>query len=194
MSAIRVGNAGGYGRTGLAVSDAIAGDEEFELATLRVSPGWLTHVDNGSPSPSVPVVDNVPDFVQQSDVVIDFTMAEAILDLASTCAVRGVALVSGRTGLGREHLAAKDLTSTRVPVLWSPNMSAGIAAIMALLPGATSALRDYDIEIIETYHRGSAMRLLEQHWRWLVVSSSKTGHRRSQYIPSALGVTQGPIQ
>jgi 4-hydroxy-tetrahydrodipicolinate reductase len=154
MSAIRVGIAGGYGRMGRAVSDAIAGDEEFELATLLVSPGWLTRVDNGSPLPSVPVVDNVRDFVQQSDVVTDFTTADVMLDLAPACADHRVALVSGTTGIGEEHHAAMDLASNRVAVLWSPNMSAGIAAIMALLPGVTSALSDYDIEIIETHHRG----------------------------------------
>lgn len=154
MSAIRVGIAGGCGRMGRAVSDAIAVDEELELAVLLVSPDWLTRARNGPLPLDVPVVDDVGEFVQQSDVVIDFTSAGLMLDLAPACAEHQVALVSGTTGLGEEHHAAMELASKRAPILWAPNMSAGIAALMALLPSVTTALNDYDIEIVETHHRG----------------------------------------
>ncbi|HUD42762.1 MAG TPA: 4-hydroxy-tetrahydrodipicolinate reductase [Dokdonella sp.] len=75
---------------------------------------------------------------------------DAALDLALR---RGIAFVSGSTGLSAPQLAALDAAATRIPVLWSANFSLGIAVLTRLVREAAAALADWDCEIVEAHHR-----------------------------------------
>lgn len=87
------------------------------------------------------------------DVVIDFSSPEGTRKAAETCAERGLALVTGTTGLDEEQQAAVREAARRVPVVQSGNMSLGIALLRRLVAEAATALADFDIEILETHHR-----------------------------------------
>ena len=103
-----------------------------------------------------------------ADVVIDFSAPAVALALAPVAAAAKSAIVSGTTGLtapGRDALAR---AAERVPVLWEPNMSLGVHVLSRLVSQAVGALADWDIEIVETHHRGkvdapsgTALRLAE---------------------------------
>ena len=86
-------------------------------------------------------------------VLIDFSVADAFdsaLDLARS---RGIAFVSGTTGLSpRQHDALRDAAST-IPVLWSANFSLGVAVLTRLTRDAARALATWDCEIAEAHHR-----------------------------------------
>jgi 4-hydroxy-tetrahydrodipicolinate reductase len=104
----------------------------------------------------------------RAEVIIDFSAPAATLSLAPLAAAAGSALVSGTTGLGEDAREALDRASARVPVLWEPNMSVGVHVLTELVSRATSALADWDVEIVETHHRakvdapsGTALRLAE---------------------------------
>lgn len=66
---------------------------------------------------------------------------------------RGVALVSGSTGLSSQQQAALDAAAARIPVLWSANFSLGVAVLKRLVREAAAALPDWDCEILEAHHR-----------------------------------------
>ncbi|HEY3818429.1 MAG TPA: 4-hydroxy-tetrahydrodipicolinate reductase [Polyangiaceae bacterium] len=108
----------------------------------------------------------------RADVVVDFSAPGATLALAPIAMAAGSAVVSGTTGLGDEAREALDRAAARVPVLWEPNMSLGVHVLTELVSRASSALADWDAEIVETHHRakkdapsGTALRLAESMGR-----------------------------
>jgi 4-hydroxy-tetrahydrodipicolinate reductase len=102
-------------------------------------------------------------------VVIDFSSATAVPDIAAAAASNGAAFVSGTTGLDPEGLLALDAASSDVPTLWEPNMSVGVHVLGDLLRRAITLLGDgFDVEIVEAHHKrkvdapsGTAKRLAE---------------------------------
>lgn len=102
-------------------------------------------------------------------VVIDFSHASLLPTLCDACVSSGAALVSGTTGLDASGEAALDRAAARVPVLWEPNMSVGVAVLADLVRRAIALLgAEVDVEIVETHHSrkadapsGTALRLAE---------------------------------
>lgn len=88
------------------------------------------------------------------EIVIDFTVPEATLDLATACAEAGVGLVVGTTGFEDEGFAMLDETSEAVPLLKATNFARGVHALLRTLGPALDALEEYDIEVMETHHNG----------------------------------------
>jgi 4-hydroxy-tetrahydrodipicolinate reductase len=86
------------------------------------------------------------------DVLVDFTVPSATVDVAQACADAGVALVVGTTGFEDDQLAVLDSVSAAVPVLKATNFSRGIQALRRALGPALEALPDYDVELLETHH------------------------------------------
>ncbi len=88
------------------------------------------------------------------DAVIDFTAPAATAAHAALAAEAGCALVAGTTGLEEEHRAALAEAARRVPIVWAPNMAAGVNLLFALTERVARALdEDFDIEILEMHHR-----------------------------------------
>jgi 4-hydroxy-tetrahydrodipicolinate reductase len=90
----------------------------------------------------------------RASVIVDFSVPGATLAVASIAAKTGSALVSGTTGLGEDVRSALDRASKQVAVLWEPNMSVGAHVFARLVAHAAAALADWDVEIVETHHRG----------------------------------------
>lgn len=90
------------------------------------------------------------------DVVIDFSTADASVELAQTCAARGgPALVIGSTGLSPEQDAEILKAAEKIAIVRSGNFSLGVNILIGLVEHAAQRLdaRDWDIEILETHHR-----------------------------------------
>lgn len=91
-----------------------------------------------------------------ADVIVDFTMPEASVELArAAAAAGGPALVIGATGLGPEHIAAIDAAARAVPIVRTGNFSLGVNILTGLVRQAAKLLPGdaYDIEIFEAHHR-----------------------------------------
>lgn len=102
----------------------------------------------------VKVTDNIEQFVDDCDVVIDFTSPDATLECAEVCARRKKALVVGTTGLTAGQKKIILSYSHKIPVLVSANMSLGVTLLANLVKQAAHILGDeYDIEIVEMHHR-----------------------------------------
>lgn len=94
--------------------------------------------------------------LELAQVVIDFTMPEASVDLAKAAAARGgPALVIGSTGFKPDHIAAIDAAGDRVAIVRAGNFSLGVNMLMGLVQQAARALSaaDYDIEVFEAHHK-----------------------------------------
>jgi 4-hydroxy-tetrahydrodipicolinate reductase len=101
--------------------------------------------------PEFPVLTRVT-ALTDARVAVDFTVAEAVPGTAAACRAAGVALVCGVTGLDDNGHAALRAAAGEVPVLWAPNMSAGIAVLERVAALAAAALEQFDAGVIEVHH------------------------------------------
>lgn len=89
-----------------------------------------------------------------ADVVIDFTTPELTVTLASLCASKGKALITGTTGLSPEQQKQLEQAAKHIPIVQSFNMSLGVNVLTALVEQAARFLDDrFDIEILEMHHK-----------------------------------------
>lgn len=100
----------------------------------------------------LPLVEQVEAAIDGAAVAVDFTLAEAVPATAAACRAAGVALVCGVTGLDPAGRAALRDAAREIPVLWSPNMSAGIAVLERLAALAAAALAEFDAGVVELHH------------------------------------------
>ena len=85
------------------------------------------------------------------DVVIDFSSPEGLTEALEWALKERKPLVSGTTGLAASDFAKIKKAAGRIPILYSANMSLGIAALSAML-GCLKALSDWDFQIEEAHH------------------------------------------
>ncbi len=168
----RLGVVGASGRMGRAVVRLAVEDAHFEL-TLAVGAdgvGLDAGTIAGVTLQSIDVCAELPESLSPDvDVLIDFSAPSATARVATWAAARGVALVSGTTGLDDYGERALSDAAARVPVLWEPNMSIGVYVLSEVVKKAIELLGPgFDIEVVEAHHRlkhdapsGTALRLAE---------------------------------
>ena len=89
----------------------------------------------------------------KADVVVDFSVPQALPDLLAYCEEHGVPAVLCTTGYDDDQIKAIDEASEKVAIFRSGNMSVGVALLRALAKKAASVLGEsFDVEIIETHH------------------------------------------
>lgn len=104
-----------------------------------------------------------------ADVVIDFSLPDAMSMVIDYCLEYKVALVSGTTGLNEKQRDKLIAASEKIPIVYTTNMSVGMNVLFSLVGKVASALgEEYDIEIVEQHHRfkkdapsGTALTLAE---------------------------------
>ncbi len=142
---------GSKGRMGEALLRLAAKDPGLEL---------VGGVDKG---------DNLLDYVDKCDVLIEFAHHSVTADLAKKAVEFGKALVIGTTGhtdAEREEIRA---VTKPIPVVFAPNYSVGVNLLFYLTKIAAKTLgENYDQEVVEMHHRhkidapsGTARRLAE---------------------------------
>ena len=90
----------------------------------------------------------------KADLLIDFTLAGGTRAAAQWCASNEVAMLSGTTGLTDEDISALKAAALKVPVLWAPNLSYGVALTSALVHQAANALGvQANITINDIHHQ-----------------------------------------
>jgi len=105
----------------------------------------------------VPVSASWPD---AADVVIDFSLPEAIDACFERCVADGRPLVVATTGLSETQKESLAAAACSIPIVWAPSMSLAVNLSMKMAQQMTAALRDVtggvDIEILERHHRFKA--------------------------------------
>ena len=91
-----------------------------------------------------------------ADVVIDFSLPEAVAGIVTACVEKRVPLVVATTGLtASDHERIAEAART-IPVLQSPSMSLAVNVSMALVGRAATLLATAgvraDVEIVECHH------------------------------------------
>lgn len=163
---------GASGRMGRRLIALMQDDSQCQLA------GAVAHAETaalgrdagdlaGVGTVGIPLVSDLSGVLAASDVVIDFSVAEASLVYLQQAAAAGKPMVIGTTGFTPEQRQEIARLSQIVPCLLAPNMSVGVQVMFQLLRQAAMLLGpDFDVEIIEAHHRtkidapsGTALRM-----------------------------------
>jgi len=150
VTPLRVAIAGGSGRMGRSLCElAMAGDDLL-----------LTAVSARSPERRTAAVaadlwcDDLRAALPGAQVLIDFTLPDAVAAHADACRHAGAAWVLGTTGLSADDQALVDDAAHVVPVCQAANFSTGVNLMLRLVEVAAAAVGDdADLEVIEAHHR-----------------------------------------
>ncbi|WP_158884657.1 4-hydroxy-tetrahydrodipicolinate reductase [Rhodanobacter sp. L36] len=150
---VRLAINGASGRMGKAILDLLETDARFELAHAVVAPGSK---QDGEPvfahsSKGMRYAHDWND-APALDVVIDFSSPMALHAALDHCTSRGVALVSGTTGIDAVLEVRMAEAGKNIALLRAANFSIGVAVLTRLLREAAAALPNWDIEIVEAHH------------------------------------------
>ncbi|WP_072233710.1 4-hydroxy-tetrahydrodipicolinate reductase [Campylobacter coli] len=147
---INIGIYGAKGRMGKQIEKCLKSETKAKAAAL---------FDKG---------DNLEEFFEKSDVIIDFSSQNGTHELLNYARTMPKPLVIGTTGLDEKTLHLMQNASEVMPVFYATNMSLGVAVLNHLASKASQMLRNFDIEILEMHHRhkkdapsGTAMTLAQ---------------------------------
>ncbi|MEO0142538.1 MAG: 4-hydroxy-tetrahydrodipicolinate reductase [candidate division WOR-3 bacterium] len=148
---IKVLLCGAAGRMGREIIGAIE-----EMSDIRIIGG----VEAGSNRfvhrkiSNVKITDNLLEFVSDADCIVEFTTPQGTMGNLKKSLPFKKPYVIGTTGFSKDELAEIKNLASEFPILLSPNMSMGINLMSHLVREVVRVLSEYEIEIIETHHRG----------------------------------------
>ncbi len=157
---IKIAVIGASGRIGRELVATVIGDDSFTLsgATVRTGHDWVGRDVGaclGLADSGVIVQEDVVELFSRTDAVIDFTNPESSVLHAELAAQAKCVLVIGTTGFNAEQLNKIAIASRHARVIRSENMSFGVNLLAKLTKMMATILDDtWDIEILETHHRG----------------------------------------
>ena len=123
--------------------------------------------------------DSIELAMENCDVAIDFSHADAINEVCRAALHHGRPLVIGTTGHSQEQRRTLEEAARSVAIVFASNFSVGVNVLFWLTRKAVELLgSDFDAEIIETHHKmkkdapsGTAKTLAET-----LKTAQKTGH------------------
>ncbi len=145
---IKVGILGSTGRMGEHLIKNVLETDGLELSVLHVFDELKISVPD-----SVMVTNSMQIFLENCDVVIDFSAPVATQELMEFALKNPTPLVIATTGFTPHQQNLLTEVSKEMPILYASNMSAGIALLKQLVEQVSRTLKDFDIEIVEQHHR-----------------------------------------
>ena len=132
------------GKMGQEVIKAIHDNEKFTV---------LNGVDKEENSDYIfPVYTNINDIKEKPDVIIDFSIPVATMQILEYAKSNKVPIVIATTGLSEEQKQKIKKYSKAIPIFQSANMSYDINLMKRIVAEVAKNLIGTDIEIIETHH------------------------------------------
>lgn len=150
---------GANGRMGRVLIDALDQAQNATLCAAYVRPSSsLMGVDVGELAGigqrGLTVSDADSADFKQTDILIDFTLPEALEANLALCVTHKKPIVIGTTGLNQQQKDALQLASQHIPIVFAANYSVGVNLLLNLARQTARVMGDTaDIEIIEGHHR-----------------------------------------
>lgn len=146
MEKIRIILSGCSGRMGHVIADLAAAEENMEIAA---------GVDvNREGAYTFPVFKEFADCDVEGDVIIDFSSPKAFDGMMDWAEEKGVPAVVCTTGLSDDQISRLEMSSRKIAVLRSANMSLGVNVLLRAVAEVAKKLAPagFDIEILEAHH------------------------------------------
>lgn len=135
-SPVRVLVVGATGRMGRTIVDLAKADPNIDI---------IAQCDLG---------DSIEPAMENCDVVIDFSHAQAVDEICRAALRHGKSLVIGTTGHSQRQRRVIEEAARSLPIVFASNFSAGVNVLFWLTRKAAELLgRDFSPEIIETHHK-----------------------------------------
>jgi 4-hydroxy-tetrahydrodipicolinate reductase len=119
-----------------------------------------TIVDLAKADPNIDIVaqcdlgDSIEPAIENCDVVIDFSHAQAVDEICRAALRHGKSLVVGTTGHSQRQRRVIEEAARSLPIVFASNFSVGVNVLFWLTRKAAELLgRDFSPEIIETHHK-----------------------------------------
>jgi 4-hydroxy-tetrahydrodipicolinate reductase len=181
MNPIRIAIHGAAGRMGRRLVALGSAEEELSVVAALESAGHPqlgedAGVVAGVGQLGVPLSSTLD---VEADVVIDFSLPEAVEPVIDTCVEKRLPLVTATTGLDENLVRKREAAAEKIPLLWAPNMSLAVNLAMKLSELAAGALKDKDADV----------EILERHHRFKEDSPSGTALKFGQIIAEVMGQT-----
>ena len=171
---INIGISGAAGRMGKTLLEAVRDGAGVALGAAVEHPdspavGRDAGELAGLGRQGVLIAKDLGDVADDFDVLVDFTVADAVAGNLEQCRARGKRMVIGTTGLSPQQRQEVRDASREIAIVFAPNMSVGVNLCFKLAELAARCVGDgADVEIIEAHHNqkrdapsGTAMRLGE---------------------------------
>ncbi len=181
MKPIRIAIHGAAGRMGRRLVALGSADQRLSVVAALESQGHPelgqdAGVIAGAGELGVPLSESLD---TEADVMIDFSLPEAVGGVIDTCVERNLPLVTATTGVDENLVSRRDAAAERIALLWAPNMSLAVNLAMKLSEVAGRALKDKDADV----------EILERHHRFKEDSPSGTALKFGQIIAEVMGQT-----
>lgn len=156
MTTLNIGIMGASGRMGRMLLQATIDNPKTTLKGAFVRPiSSLIGVDSGEfigvGKNGLPLSTLNLDGV---DVLIDFSLPEALDDVLTACQIHKIPLIMGVTGLSSAQEDKLIQASSTIPIVYAGNYSTGVNLSLNLLATAAKVLgMDADVEILEHHHK-----------------------------------------
>ena len=155
---MKIAIAGATGRMGKMLIEAVLNTTDAQLV------GALEHTscpqlgeDAGAflgKKTGVLISADVAQVLADAQFLIDFTRPEGTMAHLAVAEKTGTKMIIGTTGLTVDQIASLKKASSKLAIVFAPNMSVGVNATFKLLEIAAKMLNQgYDIEIIEAHHK-----------------------------------------
>lgn len=168
---IKVGVLGANGRMGRVLIEAASQHEQVSLGFASVRLGSpFVGVDAGEMAAiskqKVTIATLSDSLIANADILIDFTLPEALSQNLKYAIKHNKAIVIGTTGLHKAQLALIDEASLKIPIVFAANYSVGVNLMLSLVATAAEVMgSSADIEIIEAHHRYKKIRPQVPPWQ-----------------------------
>ena len=133
------------GKMGCLIRERITKEEEINC---------IAGIDITAKDEDIPIVVNLEETIENTDIVVDFSLAPATMESIPLCEKYKKGMVIGTTGFSNEEIKRIKAAGEKIPILLSSNMSIGVNLLYKLVAQAAGIFKSgYDIEIIEKHHR-----------------------------------------
>jgi len=145
---IKLSVLGATGKMGRRILQLGRSDPEFQIVG-----GFTTRSELGLQDLDVPLCTDASSAIALCDVAIDFTLPSATRAHLEAAILANKPLVIGTSGHSEEEKREIESAATKIPILFSPNFSLGIALCLEAVSKFSKALpKASTIKIIETHH------------------------------------------
>ncbi len=137
---------GAHGKMGQEVFNQIKQNDKFNVICGFDIKEDLNH--------SFPIYNDFKNIENNSniDVIIDFSIPEASLNILGYACENNIPIVIATTGFNDEQLLLIEKYSKELPIFKSANMSFEVCLMSKIVANLAVQLKDSDIEIIESHH------------------------------------------
>ncbi|MCM8819393.1 MAG: 4-hydroxy-tetrahydrodipicolinate reductase [Candidatus Omnitrophica bacterium] len=145
---IKVGISGFFGKMGQRIFDLARADKDFKVVF------GLERKDHPNVNKTIDglKVFSDPEIIKNCDCFVDFTTPQATVENLNYVLKYKKCAVIGTTGLSLEQQEKIKEASSKIPIVFSPNMSIGVNVLFKLVETCAKILKSYSVYIQEAHH------------------------------------------